>query len=176
LCLSDEPSVTVTDKPSLIGKGKYDDPDYVRPDSYEVEPFTNSVVRQNFHNEVEKFLIKLINLELTGAYAYRSMSFHFDSCDVALPGFAKFFMDCADVELGCALELGKIMNRRGGRVVLFDVKKPSLRNWGNGSDAMLAALELQKNLIENLHEFHKLCIKHVDPHMEKRVNDYICNS
>lgn len=40
-------------------------------------------------------------------------------------------------------------NKRGGRIVLKDVKKPEKDEWGTGLDAMKAALELEKQVRAN---------------------------
>ena len=37
-------------------------------------------------------------------------------------------------------------NKRGGRVVLKDIKKPDQDEWGSGLEAMKAALDLEKQV------------------------------
>ena len=37
-------------------------------------------------------------------------------------------------------------NKRGGRIVLKDIKKPERDEWGTGLDGMKAALELEKQV------------------------------
>ena len=49
-------------------------------------------------------------------------SFYFDRDDVALPGFASFFKGASDEEREHAETLMKFQNKRGGRVVLQDIK------------------------------------------------------
>ena len=49
-------------------------------------------------------------------------SYYFDRDDVALPGFAKYFKDASDEEREHAEKFMKYQNKRGGRIVLQDIK------------------------------------------------------
>jgi ferritin len=49
-------------------------------------------------------------------------SYYFDRDDVALPGFSKFFKKSSDEEREHAEKLMKYQNKRGGRIVLQDIK------------------------------------------------------
>merc|ERR1719189_212678 len=91
-----------------------------------------------------------INMELYASYTYQSMSLYFDRDDVALPGFAKFFKASSDEEREHAEKLMKYQNKRGGRIVLQDIKKPSNDEWGNGLEAMQVALQLEKSVNQSL--------------------------
>jgi ferritin heavy chain len=42
----------------------------------------------------------------------------------------------------------KYQNKRGGRIILTDVRKPDKENWGSPLEAMQAALELEKQVNE----------------------------
>lgn len=49
-------------------------------------------------------------------------AFYFDRDDVALPGFSKFFSENSKEEREHAEKLMKFQNKRGGRIVLQDIK------------------------------------------------------
>jgi ferritin heavy chain len=49
-------------------------------------------------------------------------AYYFDRDDVALPGFCKYFKKASDEERGHAEKFMKYQNRRGGRIVLQDIK------------------------------------------------------
>ena len=163
--------IKLSDDTSTVNK--YEDPDFDRSDDYEVESRTNSIIRQNFAPETEQWLCRQVNLELQSHRYYLSMSLYFDSCEVARPGFAKFFMDCAKEENEHAVDIGKYINKRGGRVELYDIEKPTV-GWKTGLEAMEAAMELEKSLSEHLFKLGKVASKNADPDTERLVNDYIC--
>lgn len=124
-----------------------------------------SRIRQNFHEDCEKALNEQINLELTASYAYQSMSFYFNRDDVALPGFHKFYKENSDEEREHAEKLMKYINKRGGRVVLQDVKSPEKTEWTNGLESLTAALELEKKVNDSLLQLHALASEKNDPHL-----------
>jgi len=124
-----------------------------------------SQCRQNYHSESEAGVNRQINMELYASYTYQSMSFYFDRDDVALPGFAKFFKKSSDEEREHAEKLMKYQNKRGGRVVLQDVKKPAQDEWGTGLDAMKVALQLERDVNQSLLDLHKVCSSHDDAQM-----------
>jgi len=124
-----------------------------------------SQVRQNFHTDCEAGVNKQINMELYANYVYLSMSYYFDRDDVALKGFAKFFKKSSDEERDQAEKLMKFQNQRGGRIVLQDIKKPSVEEWGIGLNAMQAALELEKTVNQALLDLHKVAGDHGDAQM-----------
>jgi len=123
---------------------------------------TSSQPRQNFVAEVEAAINKQINLELYASYCYLSMAYYFDRDDVALPGFFKFFQKQSDEERGHAQQFMKYQNMRGGRIILQNVNKPSLDDWGSGIDAMQAALHLEKTVNQSLLDLHKLASNNND--------------
>jgi ferritin heavy chain len=124
-----------------------------------------SQVRQNFQEESEKAINAQINMELSASYVYQSMAFHFDRDDVALPGLSKFFSHNSEEEREHAEKLMKYLNKRGGRVILQDVKRPDKDEWGTGLDGLQAALDLEKKVNQSLLELHGLATKHDDPHL-----------
>ncbi|CAM6031358.1 unnamed protein product [Sphagnum compactum] len=122
-----------------------------------------SQVRQNYHQECEAGVNKQINLELYASYVYQQMAFHFNRDDVALDGFQKFFKESSDEEREHAEKFMKFQNKRGGRIILQDVAKPSKQEWSSGLEAMEAALELEKTVNQSLLDLHALATKHSDP-------------
>ncbi|XP_021355362.1 soma ferritin-like [Mizuhopecten yessoensis] len=118
--------------------------------------------RQNFNVETEAGINRQINMELYASYCYQSMSFYFDRDDVALPGFAKYFKKATDEEREHAEKFMKYQNKRGGRVVLQDIKKPDKDEWGSALEAMQVALALEKNVNQSLLDLHAVGDKHGD--------------
>jgi len=60
-------------------------------------------------------------------------------------------------------------NKRGGTIVLLDIKKPSQQSWGSPLEAHEMALQLEKDVYQALLELHASATKHNDPHL----TDYI---
>lgn len=124
-----------------------------------------SQCRQNYHAESEAGINRQINMELYASYCYQSMAFYFDRDDVALPGFAKFFKESSKEEREHAEKLMEFQNKRGGRIVLQDIKKPDRDEWGTGLDAMQVTLGLEKSVNQSLLDLHKVADKHGDAQM-----------
>nr|AEN71561.1 ferritin 2 [Argopecten irradians] len=146
--------------------------------------------RQNFHVETEAGINRQINMELYASYCYQSMSFYFDRDDVALPGFAKYSKKASDEEREHAEKFMKYQNKRGGRVVLQDIKKPDQDEWGSALEAMQVALALEKNVNQSLLDLHGVGDKHGDAQFQdfleseyleeqvnaiKEISDHITN-
>jgi ferritin heavy chain len=134
---------------------------------------TTSACRQNYPPECEAGINKQINLELYANYVYTSMAFYFDRDDVALPGFHKFFKKAADEEKDHAQKLMEFQNKRGGRIVLKDIKKPERDEWGSGLEAMRAALDLEKTVNQSIIDLHKLAGECGDQHMTHYLDDFL---
>jgi len=126
---------------------------------------SESQCRQNYHKESEAGINRQINMELYASYCYQSMSFYFDRDDVALPGFAKYFKSNSDEEREHAEKLMTYQNKRGGRVVLQDIKKPDRDEWGTPLDAMNVALSLEKSVNQSLLDLHAVADGHKDAQM-----------
>jgi len=124
-----------------------------------------SQCRQNYHSESEAGVNRQINMELYASYCYQSMSFYFSRDDVALPGFAKFFKKASDEEREHAEKFMEFQNKRGGRVVLQDIKKPDRDEWGCGLDAMQVALGLEKSVNQAIIDLHQVADSHKDAQM-----------
>ena len=120
-------------------------------------------VRQNFAAEVEQGINKQINMELYASYVYQSMAMYFDRDDVALPGFSSLFKHNSEEEREHAEKLMKYLNKRGGRVVLSDIKRPENDEWGNGLSALQTALDLEKKVNQSLLDLHAVGTDKNDP-------------
>jgi len=124
-----------------------------------------AVCRQNFHEECEGYINKQINMELYASYVYMSMAAYFDRDDVALEGHHKFFKKQSDEEREHAEKLIKYQNKRGGRVVLQAISKPTRDDWGGPTEAFTAALELEKTVNQTLLDLHNVGGRNGDPHL-----------
>jgi len=128
-----------------------------------------SQCRQNYHAESEAGINRQINMELYASYCYQSMAFYFDRDDIALPGFAKFFRENSKEEREHAEKLMEFQNKRGGRIVLQDIKKPDRDEWGCGLDAMQVAMGLEKSVNQSLLDLHAVA----DSHKDAQMTDFI---
>uniref|UniRef100_A0A8C1C0U3 Ferritin n=1 Tax=Cyprinus carpio carpio TaxID=630221 RepID=A0A8C1C0U3_CYPCA len=90
---------------------------------------------------------------------------YFERDDVALPGFAKFFKKNSEEEREHAEKFMEFQNKRGGRIMLQDVKKPERDEWDNGLTAMQCALQLEKKVNQALLDLHKVASEKGDPHL-----------
>ncbi|NXR33990.1 FRIH protein, partial [Zosterops hypoxanthus] len=91
--------------------------------------------------------------------------FYFDRDDVALPRLSRFFLEQSREEREHAEGLLRLQTRRGGRVLLQDVKKPERDTWGSALEAVEAALQLEKSVNQALLELHALASEKGDPHL-----------
>ncbi|EDV26143.1 Soma ferritin [Trichoplax sp. H2] len=121
-----------------------------------------SNARQNYHEDCEAGVNKQINLELYASYVYLSMAYYFDRDDVSLPNFHKYFKKASYEEREHAEKLLELQNTRGGRIVLQDIKRPERDEWGSCSDAMSAALALEKYVNQALLDLHSVAERHND--------------
>lgn len=75
-------------------------------------------------------------------------AYYFDRDDVALPGLHWYFKHSSDEEREHAMKLLKYLNKRGGRIILQDIKNPDTPFEFSAATAMEKALELEKNVNE----------------------------
>merc|ERR1711971_1296687 len=115
-----------------------------------------SKIRQNYHEDCEALINKLINMEFYASYVYLSMSSYFIRDDQALHGFAAHFKTESGKERAHGMKLMEYQTKRGGRVVFQDVAKPTTMEWGTPLEAMEAALELEKTVNQSLLDLHKV--------------------
>ncbi|UJR31132.1 hypothetical protein I4U23_018639 [Adineta vaga] len=130
-----------------------------------------NLVRVNYHTECEGLVNRQINLELYASYAYTAMAHHFDRHDVALKGHHKFFKKMADEEFEHANKFMEYQNKRGGTIVLLDIKKPTQQSWNSPLAAHETALQLEKDVYTALLELHGYANRHEDPHLTNYLEE-----
>jgi ferritin heavy chain len=125
-----------------------------------------SRVRQNYHEESEAAINKQINMELYASYVYLQMAYHFDRDDVALEGYFKFFKHQSDEEREHAQKLMEYQNKRGGRIVLKDIKCLDSTDYEKSSaSALQQALDLEKKVNDSLLKLHAIAGNNNDAHL-----------
>ncbi|XP_063718285.1 soma ferritin-like [Symsagittifera roscoffensis] len=128
-----------------------------------------AIVRQNFHEECEGGINRQINMELYASYTYLSMAYYFERDDQKMPNVAKFLKKQSDDEREHAMKLMEYQNKRGGRILLKDIKKPDQDEWGNVVDVLESALALEKKVNQALLDLHALA----DGHGDKQFCDFL---
>ncbi|XP_042212276.1 soma ferritin-like isoform X2 [Homarus americanus] len=113
--------------------------------------YSNSILslsrcRHNYHERTEAGMNRQINFFMHAGYVYNSMAHYFGRCDVALPGFQKFFQQLTQEQRERSETLMNYQNLRGGFITLQPVTAPSNSEWGSGRDAMIQALDLEKSV------------------------------
>jgi len=130
-----------------------------------------SVIRQNYSEECEDAINKQINMELYASYVYLAMAYHFDRDDVALEGTYNYFKHQSDEEREHAQKLMTYQNKRGGRIVLSDIKVPTVIEWSDITSALTDALELEKKVNESLLAIHVTASEKNDAHLTNFLED-----
>ncbi|CAF1310017.1 unnamed protein product [Adineta ricciae] len=153
-------------------------------------PSRENLVRYNYHEDNEGLVNRQISLELYASYVYTAMAHHFDRYDVALKGHHEYFKKMAEEENEHANKFMKYQNKRGGAIVLLDIKKPQQQSWNSPLEAFETALQLEKDVYQALLELHGSACQHNDPHLTdylegefieeqvksiKQISDYITN-
>jgi ferritin heavy chain len=129
----------------------------------------DNIVRFNYHEDNEGLINRQINLELYASYVYTAMSHYYDRYDVALKGHRDYFAKMAKEENEHANKFMEYQNKRGGTIVLLDIKKPQQQSWSSPLEAHETALQLEKDVYQALLELHAFATKHEDPHL----SDYL---
>ncbi|NXG14628.1 FRIHB protein, partial [Grallaria varia] len=106
-----------------------------------------SQIRQNYHRDCEAAVNRMANMELHASYVYLSMGFYFERDDVALPRLARFFREQAREEREHAEGLLRFQTRRGGRVLLQDVKVSGLRAGRGAVSSVSGGRHLPQTLV-----------------------------
>ncbi|CAN0234233.1 unnamed protein product [Lampetra fluviatilis] len=130
-------------------------------------------VRQNYSQDVEAIINRQINMNLHASYVYLSMASYFDRDDVALKNARKFFKELSDKQHEHADKLLAYQNKRGGRVVLHDIKKPERDEWGHILEAMETAMQLQKSINQSLLDVHGQGREKNDPQLCDFLKDFL---
>ena len=121
-------------------------------------------IRQNFDEECEKSLNKQINMEMYASYTYLTLYSYFIQHDKALHGFAKMFFKNSQEEREHSKLLIDYQAKRGGKVVMEDIKKPEIE-FSTAKDAVEAALKLEKDVNQSLLKLHVVAGEKGDCHL-----------
>merc|ERR1711872_503098 len=122
-------------------------------------------IRQNYDEECEALVNKQINMELYASYVYVALANYFARVDQALPGFACFFKRSSCVVHHHGVSLMEYQAKRGGKVVLQDISKPSRMDWGTPLEAITAVLELEKTVTQTLQQIQTVAKEKYDFHL-----------
>ncbi|XP_062039779.1 ferritin heavy chain-like [Lepus europaeus] len=125
----------------------------------------SSRVRHNYHPESEAAVNSHIHLLLYASYVALSMAFYFDQDDVALKGFARYFLKRSQIERERAEKLLKMQSQRGGRIVFQDIEKPERSDWEGGLQAMEVAFDLAMSINQSLLDVHDVATSRDDAHL-----------
>ena len=112
------------------------------------------------------------------SYQYQALWAYFDRDDVGLPHIAEYFKKMSSEELDHAREFQTYVNKRGGQVRLLEMAPPEhdFAATKEKSDALVAfekALELEKNVYQQLLVLHKTAGLQNDPNLEDTVEGYL---
>merc|ERR1712055_545900 len=122
-------------------------------------------IRQNYHEECEALVNKQINQAFYASYVYIAMASYFNQADQALPGFAHLFRRASDCVRNHGVALMEYQVKRGGKVVLQDITKPSRMEWGTPLEVMTAVLELEKTVTRTLQDLQTVAMGKKDFHL-----------
>ena len=121
-------------------------------------------IRQNFHEDCEQALNKQINMEMFASYTYLTLYSYFIQHDKALHGFAKMFLKNSQEEREHSLLLIEYVTKRGGKVVMENIKKPEVE-LSTAKNAVEAALNLEKDVNQSLLNLQVLAGEKGDGHL-----------
>jgi ferritin len=100
-----------------------------------------------------------INLELSSAYVYLSMSAHFEADN--LSGFATWMRVQYNEETGHAMKFFKYMYDRGGKVFLKTIQQPSTK-FKSPLDVFKLVLEHEQKVTASINKLYELALKEKD--------------
>jgi ferritin heavy chain len=130
-----------------------------------------NLVRFNYHADNEGLINRQINLELYASYVYTALSHYFGRPDVAFKGHHEYFAKMAKEENEHANKFMEYQNKRGGTIVLLDIKKPAQQSWASPLEAHQAALQLEKDVYQALLELHASASAKNDPHLTNYLEE-----
>ena len=122
----------------------------------------------NWNKECEDFVNEQITLEYWASLQYHALSSYFSSRSVAMENIAKFFNKCSLEEREHADKLIMYQNKRGGTVVIGDIKNinnnfyNSKIEMSNLLQAFNFALEMEEKVYFSLLKLNELAEKHKD--------------
>ena len=125
---------------------------------------------QNYWNkECEDFVNNQIALEYWASLQYHAISSYFKHQSVGMENISKFFNKSSLEEREHADKFVDYQNKRGGTVIISEVKNINNNFYNPESDksnvlqAFELALEMEQKVYENLLKLHKLGETHDDP-------------
>ena len=123
----------------------------------------------NWDQECEEYVNKQIGLEYWASLQYHAISSYFSHHNVGLENIAKYFNKCSLEEREHADKLVEYQNKRGGRVIISEVKNinntfyNSNLESSNVLQAFELALEMEQKVYLSLLKLHTLGEKYTDP-------------
>ena len=124
-----------------------------------------------WNKEFEKLINEQISFEMHAFYEYYNMSLYFGRGDVALDKLSVYFKKLSDEEKEHADMFASYQHKRGGSVILYDIKEPlfsvSTEDTVEGNDILRAfekSLAMEKKIYLNLLDLHSKA--ELDPHLE----------
>nr|BDW80172.1 ferritin 2 [Ornithonyssus bursa] len=116
-----------------------------------------------------------MTLEMHASLIYEQMSAHFDTNQVARPGFAKLFREHSNEEREHAQKLIKYINMRGATIGHINIGMPTASSWSSAKEALQVALELEHKVNNELHALHRVAEQDChDPQMQDYlVSEYL---
>merc|ERR1712002_618118 len=124
-----------------------------------------SEIRQNYYQECETLVNKQINQHFHAGYVYTALANFFTQVDQALPGFACYFKRASYAVNHHGVNMMEYQAKRGGKVVLEDICKPTRMEWGTPVEAMTAVLELEKTVTQTLQDLQAVAAEKKDFHL-----------
>lgn len=100
--------------------------------------------------------------ELNASHAYMSLAAYYMRPEVALENVAKWFLKQSEEEREHAVGFIKYQNKRGGKVVLKDIKATSPQEFNSLVEAFQFALDLEKSNNEGLLRLHEISSENKD--------------
>ena len=89
---------------------------------------------------------------------------------------AKYFKKASQEELEHAQKFMEFQNKRGGKVVLQDIKKPAQDEWGTALDGMKTAQTLERQVNQALLDLHATADRHNDYQVCSIITFCLCKS
>ena len=121
--------------------------------------------RVDLSTNCEQMVNQQIQHELQAAQTYLAMHAYCNRMGVALPGFASFFLKCAEEERQHAQQWIDYLNERGGSVQIGALSPPTC-DYEHVKDAIAAAYAKEVELHEHLVAIHDQADAHLQDFIE----------
>ncbi|CAO3682957.1 hypothetical protein G6F70_007887 [Rhizopus microsporus] len=123
-----------------------------------------SSAKQNFTRASEDAVNQQIQIYRMAQQTYLAASAYFDHCDIALPGFVKYFQERAEHEGKLAQHLIDYQTTRGGVVIINAIPQP-LTDWNSAFSAVETTLALEKDVNSSLLKLAQVAANNQDKHL-----------